>query len=130
MSNAQLSKKPVFWYNGTTGAIWTGLPEQYPSPSGFQKIVCNSASEAEQWSARQRKWDQLMHEVTIQEREMVEGPQREKIRSEIRHQMANSRNNVNREFLRRYLETSETQESKWKYTRESYLHAEAFEKGH
>lgn len=129
MSNVQLSNKPVFYYNPANGAIWQGLPEQFPPPLGWQKIVCTSAHEAEMWSERMRKWDQLTHQMTMDEREQVEGPMREELRSSLRHQMANARNNVNRDFLQRAMETLDAQASKWKYKRESYMHAEAFENG-
>ncbi len=128
--NAQLGKKPVFYYDSTRGEIRSGLPEQFPAPYGFQKIVCNTAHEAEVWSARQRKWEEFINKMTDQEREMVEGPIRDQIRSERRHLMANARNNFNRDFLRRAQEESEKREYPWKSKRESYLHSEGFERGH
>ncbi len=129
MANVQLGRKPVFLYNGTSGEIRSGWPEQFPAPPGFEKIVCTSASQTEQWSARQRKWDEFLHQIKMEEREMIEGPHREQIRSHLRHLMANAKNNVNRDFIARYLETSAAEGSKWKYRRESYLHCEAFEQG-
>ena len=130
MANAQLSRKVTFYYNGTSGEILTGMPEEYPAPRGYQKIVCNSAHEAEMWSARQRKWDDFKHRLKQEEREMVEGPIRDQMRKHILHLMSNSRNNLNRDFLKRHLEQYEKKPNPLKYERESYLHAEAFEHGH
>ena len=104
MSHAYLSRKVVFWYNGTSGEIRTGFPEEYDAPYGFEKIVCTTAHEAEIWSERQRRWDEFKHGMAQAEREMVEGPMRDNIRKHILHLMGNARNNLNREFLRRHLE--------------------------
>ena len=128
MSNVQLSRKVCFYYNSTSGEILTGFPEQYPAPRGYEKIVCNSAHEAEIWSERQRKYDNFKHTMIQEQRELIEGPQREAMRSQMRSLMANARNNTNREFLRRALETTDVKAG-WKYARESFLHAEAYESG-
>lgn len=127
--NAQLSRKPVFYYNGTSGEIMTGMPEQYSAPSGFQKIVCTSAAEAETWSERQRKWDDFKHRIKQEERELVEGPMRDEMRRHIQHQASNARNSLNRDFLLRHLAQYDKRDAPWKSKRESYLHAEAFEHG-
>lgn len=127
---AQLSRKPVFWYDGTTGEIRTGFPEHYDAPRGFQKIICTSAHEAEMWSERQRKWEQFKHSISQHERELIEGPMRDNIRQHILHLMGNARNNMNREFLRLHLEKYDKKPAPWKYQRESYLHAEAFDANH
>ena len=123
--NAQLSNKCVFFYQPTSGAIWQGFGEWQPCPRGWQKIVCNTAREAEQWSERMRKWDSVMHEISQEEREMVEGPMRDEMRAELRHQMANARNNINREFLRRAMERLDKQGNRMRYKRESYMAIEA-----
>src|SRR5208337_1820690 len=60
--DARLRKKVCFWYNGTSGEIRMGLPEEYPAIRGFEKIVCSTAHEAEIWSERMRRWELLkMH---------------------------------------------------------------------
>lgn len=128
--NAQLSKKIVYWYDGTTGDIRMGLPEEFPAPYGFEKIVCNSAHEAEMWSERMRQREAIKFRMEDEQREMIEGQLRANLRSYIHHQMANARNNINREFLRRHLELYDGRLERWKMTRESYLHSEGYEHRH
>jgi hypothetical protein len=129
-ANAQLRSKPVVYYNSTSGEIMNGLPEEFPAPYGFQKIVCTSAREAEQWSERQRKWENFKHSLKQEERALIEGRILSEMRSHMHHLMANARNNINRDFLRRSLENLDNTPEPWKSKRESYLHAEAFENGH
>lgn len=125
--NVQLSNKPCFFYNPTSGAIWQAFGEWQKPPAGWTRIVCNTAREAEQWSERMRHWDSLMHEISQEERELVEGPMRDEMRSELRHNLANSRNNINREFLRRALERLDKQGNRMRYQRESRMAIEAYE---
>ena len=127
--NAQLSHKPCFFYNETSGEVMTGLPEQFPAPKGYEKIVCNSAAEAEKWSDRQRKWEQFKHSIKEQERELIEGPIRDEMRHHIQHLASNARNSFNRDFLLRHLSQYDKRDAPWKSKRESYLHSEAFENG-
>jgi len=129
MNYAQLRQKVVYWYNGTSGEIRMGLPEQFPAIAGFEKIVCNTAHEAEQWSDRMRKWESVKHQMEDEQREMIEGPIRANLRSHMHHLMANARNNTNREFLRKHLEIYSKRPDKRKTKKESYLHSEAFERG-
>ncbi len=128
--NAQLFKKIVYWYNGTSGEIRMGLPEQFPAPAGFEKKVCNSAHEAEAWSERMRRWETVKMQMEDEQREMIEGPVRDEIRRELLHQMANARNNLNREFLRQHLVKYDQRPNRIKMDRISYLHSEGFEHGH
>lgn len=128
--NIQLRNKICFWYDGTTGEIRMGLPESFPAPYGFEKIVCNSAHEAEVWSERMRKQEAVKTQMENEQREMIEGPIRANLRSFMYHQMANARNNINREFLRRHLELYDQRPDKTKMDRISYLHSEGYEKGH
>lgn len=130
MPNAQLSNKPCFYYNGTTGAIMNGLPEQFAAPYGYQKIVCTSVRETEIWSQRQRDWENVKHRMGQEQREMVEGPIKDEIRKHILHQMSNARNQLNRDFLQRHLEQYDKRADPWRWQRESFLHAEAYENGH
>jgi hypothetical protein len=127
--NAQLTTKIVFWHDGTRGEIRMGLPEHFPAPDGFEKIVCNTAHEAEIWSERMRQWEAYKYQMEDEQREMIEGPIRDNLRSYMRHQMANARNNLNRDFLRQHLESYGARPDKTRMRRESYLHAEAYEKG-
>ncbi len=128
-STAQLDRKVVFYRNASTGEVMGGMPENIPSPYGYEKVVCNNVSEAERWSDRQRQWDNVKHNAIRERREQIEGPIRDEIRAEMHHKMANARNTANREFLQRALENDAKRQAPWEYRRESYLHAEAYEKG-
>jgi hypothetical protein len=129
MPNVQLSKKIVYYYNGTNGEIRMGLPENWPAPHGFEKIICTSAHEAEKWSERLRQYNLFKERLKDEEREIIEGQWRSEIRSHMHHVMANSRNNINREYVRRYMERMEKKD-KTKTVREEYNHAEGYEQGH
>jgi hypothetical protein len=103
------------------------MPENVPVPRGYEKVVCNSVQEAEHWSERQRQWERVKHGKIQEDRQRIEEPIHQEIRSEMHNRMSNARNSVNREFMRRAIETSDAKHSPWKYDRESYLHSEAFE---
>ncbi len=65
----------------------------------------------------------------MEERGAIESEFQREIRSELHTKMANARNNVNREFLRRALENNQGRRDPTAYERESYLHAEGHEQG-
>jgi hypothetical protein len=128
--NAQMSKKIVFWLDTLSGQIKMGLPEEYPAPAFHEKIVCGSVFEAERWSHKMRRQEAEREAQEDAKRDEIEERMRANHRSHILHLMANARNNINREFLRRHLELYDARPDRTKSKRESYLHAEAFEKGH
>jgi len=128
--NAQLSKKIVYWLDTLTGQIKMGLPEEYPAPDFHEKIVCNSAHDAEWWSEKMRQQEASKESMKDAEREEIEGKIRHQYRSHIIHLMNNARNNINREFLRRHLELYDQRADRTQMHTESYLHSEAYEKGH
>ena len=128
-SQAQIGKKVTF-YKDSSGRIMTGMPENLPAPMGYEKIVCGSAREAERYSSLQRQQEGYDHRRQQEERGAIEGQFRDEIRSEMRTKMANARNPVNREFMRRALERMDNKGDPTAYQRESYLHAEGFEKNH
>ena len=123
---AQLSKKPTF-YRDASGKLMAGLPENIPAPKGYQRIVCNTAAEAERYSELQRRQEQVEHRRQQEQRGAVEAEFIGQIRSDRRTLMANARDNKNRDFLRRAEQMSEGRRDPTAYERESYLHAEAFE---
>lgn len=129
MVNVQLAKKLVYWRNPINRELRMGLPEQYSAPWGWEKIVCNTAMQAEWWSEQLRKQDKIREEVKMAEREAIEGPMEKQHRSHIHNLMANAKDNKNREFLRRSLETLDKKPKPWKWERESFLHSEGFEFG-
>jgi len=128
--HAQLAKKIVYWRNPINRELRMGLPEQYPAPWGWEKIVCGSALSAEYWSKEMRNQERIREEAKDEERERIEGPMKKQLRLHMMNLMANARNEINREFLRRHLELYEKRPDKTRSKRESYLHAEAYEYGH
>lgn len=128
--NAQLSKKIVYWLDTTNGQIKMGLPEDYPAPDFHEKIVCNSAHEAEMWSERMRQQEAMREAIKDAQREEIEGKMRYQYRSHILHLMANAQDYANREFLRRHLELYDQRPDRMQMKQESYLHSEGYEKGH
>jgi hypothetical protein len=126
---AQLSKKVTF-YRDRTGKLMAGMPENIPAPKGYEKIVCNNVQEAERYSSLQRSQEQVVHRAEQERRGSIEAEFQREIRSEMHTKMANARNATNREFMRRALENNANRKDPTAYERESYLHAEAYEKGH
>jgi hypothetical protein len=126
---AQMDKKVVF-FKDSSGRIMAGMPENIPAPRGYEKIVCGSALEAERYSALQRRQEQIEHRYQQGQRGAVEGQFAEELRSEMRTKMANARNNLNKDFMRRALERMDGKTDPTAYERESYLHSEAYEKNH
>jgi hypothetical protein len=129
LNNAQLSKKICYYYNGTSGEIRMGLPERFPAPPGFEKIICASAHDAEVWSDRLRKYNAFKESIKDEERNLIEGQWRSELRSHIRHLMANARNAYNRDAMRYFLD-KHFDNDKSKTVREEYLHSEGYEQGH
>lgn len=130
MPNAQLAKKIIYWEHPGTKELRMGLPENYPSPWGWNKIVCTSAMQAEWYSNEMRKQEKIKDAVQDEQRERVEGPVRKQLRSHIQNLMGNAKNNLNREFLRRYLEKNENRGDKTKGVKTSFLHYEAYSENH
>ena len=125
-----LRHKIIFWHNGTTGEIRMGLPENFPAAYGYERVVCNTAHEAEIWSERMRRWEGRKAEMEDSQRELVEGPIRDNLRKHILHLASNARNNMNRDFLLKHLENYDRRPDLTRVTRESYLHSEAFERSY
>ncbi len=107
-----------------------GLPENFPAPWGWEKIVCTNAMQAEYWSDEMRKQETIRMAVEDETRERIESPIRAQLRGHIHNQMANAKDNFNREFLRRYLEKNANAGDKTKAQRTSFLHYEGYEANH
>jgi len=129
MPNAQLEQNIVYWQNPLNRELRMGLPEVFPAPYGWEKIVCGTAMQAEWWSEQMRKQDKIREEVKMSERAAIEEPIQKQLRMHMQGLMANARNNVNRDFLRRALENFENKPDPWKWKRESFLHSEGYEHG-
>jgi hypothetical protein len=137
--NQQLTKSvtyyfsnPTAYYQGQqgTGEIIMGLPEQYAAPPGFEKIVCQTAMQAERWSARMRVWDEAKEKMAQAYQRHQEEKQIEAIRSEFRTKIANASNQINRDFMIQSLANFEKRyEDRFQWERESFLHSEAYEFG-
>ncbi len=130
--NAQLKSPVVYYFSnpsvyGGTGEIIQGMPEQYAAPAGFEKVVCRTVAEAERWSGRMRLWDAAKEEIAQAYQRAKEEDQYKAMLSDIDHKIANARNNINRDFLiQARANTVKRYEDRFKTTRESYLHSEAF----
>jgi len=119
----------VFWQNAITGELLMGAPEQFAAPPYHNKIVCNTAHEAERYSQLMRQQEQSREAMIDEERDRVEGEMIRNLRGHMHNQMANARNAMNRDFLRIWMERQEKSISKTHTKRESYLHAEGYEHG-
>ena len=126
--NAYLSKPVVYWLNTINGDIKMGLPDNYPAPPYHEKIVCNTVWDVDHWSQKMREQERVRQQMDDDKRGAIEERMRGEIRSHMHHLMANSRNNMNRDFLRRYIEKSDrlpNDPTRW--NRESFLHIEGYE---
>ena len=131
MRNAYLSKPVVFWLSTINGDIKMGLPQEYAAPDYHEKIICNTVWDVERWSAKMREQDRTRQQMEDDRRGAVEERIRGEIRSHVHNLMGNSRNNLNRDVLRRYLQkTANLPNDPTRWDRESFLHIEAFEEGH
>lgn len=128
--NAQLRIKVVFYKHVATGRYSIGFPDQFPAPAGYEKIVCNHAYEVEKWDKVLRFQEANDRERTAEEREKVEGPMRDHLRSLLRQGKSNARNQLNRDFCDQSLQRLDIAETeRKKETVESYMHVAAFEEG-
>lgn len=130
--NAQLAKPVIYYFSnpaayGGTGEIIMGLPEQYAAPPGFEKIVCQTAMQAEKWSARMRVWEETKEKIAQAYQRHQESEQVEKMRSQMRANIANARDQVNRDFAIRALANFDKRyEDRFKMERTSFLHSEGY----
>jgi hypothetical protein len=131
--NAQLGKPICFYFSnpavyGGTGEIIMGLPEQYAAPPGFEKIVCTNVASAERWSARMRVWEETKEKIAQAYQRHQESEQVEAMRSQMRANIANARNPVNRDFAIKALENFDKRyEDRFNMERTSFLHLEGYE---
>jgi hypothetical protein len=130
MNNAQLAVKICFWQHQISGQIVMGLPEQYPTPPFYNKLVAHTAHEAERYSQMMREQEAAKEAMIDEQREQIEGEILRNLRGHMHNQIANARNAMNRDFLKIWLERQDTYLDKTKTKRASYLHSEAFEHGH
>lgn len=107
-----------------------GLPEQYAAPPGFEKIVCQTAMQAEKWSSRMRVWEEAKEKIAQAYQRHQESEQVEKIRSQMRDNIRNAKDQLNRDFAVQALENFDKRyEDRFQWQRESFLHSEGYEFG-
>jgi hypothetical protein len=128
--NAQLSTPIVFWQDSISGQIVMGLPERFPAPPYYNKLVARTAHDAEHYSQMMREQEASREAIVDEQREETETAMLRNLRSHMHSQMANARNAMNRDFLKIWLERHSDYKDPTKTKRESYLHAEGFEAGH
>ena len=134
--NAQLSKPVCFYFSnpsvyGGTGEIIQGMPEQYAAPAGFEKIVCRTVMDAEKWSGRMRVWEAAKENIAQAYQRAKESEQVERIRSQMRDNIANAPNQLNRDFAIQALENFDKRyEDRFATERTSFLHLEGYADGH
>jgi hypothetical protein len=125
----------VFWFSRKLDHIRIGAPEWFPIPPnlvllGYEKIVCRTAHDVERWSQKMRDQERREQERSDEQRDAFEGPILAKMRSDLHHQMANARNQINRDFCRQALaKLDEYQDRRLKEKIESMMHVEGFEDG-
>ena len=125
----------VFWYSKKLDHIRVGAPEWFPIPRnlvmlGYEKIVCRTARELEKWSQKMRDQERRERERSDEQRDAFEGPILKKMRDDLHHQMANARNNINRDFCRQaLLQLQEYEDRRLIEKLESMMHVEGFEDG-
>lgn len=131
LKRARVPIRVTFLLNRSLNRLMIGLPEQFPAPPGWEKIVCTTAAEVDAMSARLRRQEQIDEELTDEQREAIEGPIRDYARKELVTLMMNSHNAINHDFCRFALaRMDEADAARRKNKRESYMHCEAAEQGH
>lgn len=99
--NAQMAKPIVFWYSKKLDHIMCAPSHIPPAPNGYEKIECRHAHEVETWSARLRAQEKRLDDMTAEERYNFEEPIRSHMLQELRKNLRDATDPVNREFLAR-----------------------------
>ena len=103
------------------------ISEKFPTPAGYEKIVCRTVMDAERWSGRMRVWEKAKEEIAQAYQRSQEEKQFKELLSDMDHRIANAENNINRDFLIRARENAvKRYEDRFAMTRESFLHSEAY----
>jgi hypothetical protein len=125
---AQMSKPIVFWYSKKLQHIMVPPSHLVPEPVGYERIECRHANEVDLWSERLRQQEKRIHEMTLEERYNFEEPIRAHMMAELRKNLANAKDPVNRQFLQRAIEKiSEKREKMRKDVIESKMACESSE---
>lgn len=120
----------VFYVHAVSKRILVGFPEPFPAPDGFWKVVARNAREVEIMSEKMRDQDRRDQQMSDEEREAFEAPIRAWARGQLHHAMANSRNQINRDFCKAALARMDEDDAKRaRNKKESYMHIEGYEDG-
>jgi hypothetical protein len=135
--NQQLTKSVCYYFSNPTvyhqgqqgtGEIIMGLPEAYAAPPGFEKIVCQTAMDAERWSSRMRVWDEAKEKIALMYQRQQEEKQYQDICREMTSKITSASNQVNRDFaIQAYENFKKHYEDRMQgMERTSFLHSEAY----
>jgi hypothetical protein len=98
------------------------------APVGYEKIECRHAHEVEKWSSRLRAQEKRLREMTDEERYNFEEPIRAHGLIELRKQLAQAKDPVNRGFLDAAIRLLERNRARQKQEKtETFMHVEAHE---
>lgn len=99
-----------------------------PEPAGYERIECRHAHEVDRCSEAMRKQEQRIHEMTVEQRFYFEEPIRIHMMNELKANLRNAKDPINRAFLARAIEKiSEKREQMRKDVIESRMACEAKE---
>lgn len=135
MSEGRKAVSVTYWYSRKLNRILNSCPEWFPIPEflvklGFEKVVCRSAHDVEIWSQKMRDQERRDQENADLERELTEGPVRDRLRKDLIYERDHARNAFNRDFCNRFLSKLDKLEerTRQRLTRGiSFQHLEGFE---
>jgi hypothetical protein len=97
--NVQMAKPVVFWINRKRDFIMNPPGPDCIPPTGYERIECRHAHEADAWSARLRAQEKRIHEMTVEERYVFEDAIRFDMLEELKKQLAESQTPQQKMFL-------------------------------
>jgi hypothetical protein len=130
VKQAQMSKPVVFWHNKKRDHIMNAPGPDIKPPFGYQKIECVHAHEVDKWSSRLRAQEKRIREMSDEEFYLYEDAIRAEQIAELKKNLENSPDLVNRLFMKAAIEHAEKQREKARpvyIQRETYQACEAEE---
>jgi len=126
----QMSKPVCFWRNKKRDHLMNAPGPDVVPPTGYEKIECRHAHEVEKWSNALRAQETRIRQMDDQERFEYEDALRADMLAEMRKNLAESTDLVNRVFMAKAIEHFEQQREKARpihIKRETYQACEAEE---